>query len=171
NLCNGNLFKSFTDLQVPPARGAGLAWQRTYNSNDDRIGAFGVGWTHAYDIRIEEAGANSVPRTDFFGGKHAYHRDADGLYSPPVYLYDELASDYDNFLVNGPPSVLSDTDKGMDGTIKHFFANGNERDCDYIEDRHGNRTLLTYGLWSGERYLLTQVIDPSGRYLNIGWTN
>src|SRR5262245_39268857 len=27
NFCNGNLFKSFTDIQVPPARGAGLAFQ------------------------------------------------------------------------------------------------------------------------------------------------
>ena len=34
NLCTGNLFKSFTDIQVAPARGAGLVLQRTYNSND-----------------------------------------------------------------------------------------------------------------------------------------
>ncbi len=40
NLCNGNLFKSFTDIQVSPAKGAGLAMQRTYNSQDDRIGPF-----------------------------------------------------------------------------------------------------------------------------------
>jgi hypothetical protein len=116
NLCNGNLFKSFTDIQVSPARGAGLVWQRTYNSNDDRVGPFGIGWTHAYDLRIEEAGNNNVPRTDFFGGKHTYHRDADGLYSPPPYLFDELSSEYLNFLGDGPPPVLEDTQRGMDGT-------------------------------------------------------
>ena len=55
NLCTGNLFKSFTDIQVAPAKGAGLALQRTYNSSDDHIGPFGVGWQHAYDIRMEEA--------------------------------------------------------------------------------------------------------------------
>src|SRR5205823_5717726 len=44
NLCTGNLFKSFTDIQVAPANGAGLVLQRTYNSDDDRIGPFGVGW-------------------------------------------------------------------------------------------------------------------------------
>jgi hypothetical protein len=32
NLCNGNLSKSFTDIQVPAVKGAGLAMQRTYNS-------------------------------------------------------------------------------------------------------------------------------------------
>ncbi len=55
NLSTGNLFKSFTDIQVSPAKGAGLALQRTYNANDERIGPFGIGWTHAYDIRMEEA--------------------------------------------------------------------------------------------------------------------
>ena len=101
NLCSGNLFKSFTDIQVSPAQGAGLALQRTYNSNDDRIGPFGIGWTHAYDIRMEEDAANTptddslnfADRTDFFGARHKYHRDADGLYSPPAYLYDEMSSD------------------------------------------------------------------------------
>ncbi|HZP82836.1 MAG TPA: DUF6531 domain-containing protein [Chthonomonadaceae bacterium] len=85
NLCTGNLFKSFTDIQVAPAKGAGLALQRTYNSDDDRVGPFGVGWTHAYDIRMEEAqGAddtdydlaslnpdlNYCVRVDFFGHPH-----------------------------------------------------------------------------------------------------
>jgi RHS repeat-associated protein len=172
NLSNGNLFKSFSDIQVSPARGAGLAWQRTYNSSDDRVGPFGVGWTHAYDIRMEEAGNNNVERMDFFGGEHTYHRDADGLYSPPPYLHDELSSEYLNTLADGPPQVASDTQVGMDGTVKHFFANGSERACDYIEDRHGNRTVLTYGLEiGGGRKLLTRVTDPSARYLEISWTN
>src|SRR5947207_2662716 len=64
NLCNGNLFLSNTDVQVSPARGAGLAWQRTYNSNDARVGPFGIGWSHAYDIRVEGDGNNIAPRTD-----------------------------------------------------------------------------------------------------------
>jgi hypothetical protein len=75
--------------------------QRTYNSNDERVGPFGIGWTHAYDIRMEEDAANTpsddslnfANRIDFFGGRHKYHRDADGLYSPPAYLYDEMSSD------------------------------------------------------------------------------
>jgi len=184
NLCNGNLFKSFTDIQVSPARGAGLALQRTYNSNDERVGPFGVGWTHAYDIRIEEAGDNNVPRTDFFGGKHTYRRDADGLYSPPSYLFDELSSDYDAFLADGPPEILSDDQKGMDGTVKHFVSGGtdadgspsNERVLDSITDRHGNQTTFTYGLTLNlgglaTKNLLTRVTDPSGRYLDFTWSN
>ena len=118
NLCTGNLFKSFTDIQVAPGRGAGLVLQRTYNSNDERVGPFGVGWTHAYDIRMEEDPQpvdgdtqEFAARTDFFGGKHKYKRDADGLYSPPPYLFDETNSKYGDFLANGPQEVLEDIEK------------------------------------------------------------
>ena len=198
NLSTGNLFKSFTDVQVAPARGAGLVLQRTYNSNEARVGPFGIGWTHAYDIRIQEAAdvskedantsidttTDDVPRTDFFGHKHTYHRDADGLYSPPPYLYDETNSDYNTALVNGPTQVMDDTEKGMDGTIKHYRnvvvnangTSGNERACDYIQDRYGNKTMLTYGLSykqadGSTRSVLTQVADPTGRTLTFQWTN
>src|SRR5206468_448087 len=126
-------------------------------------------------MQLIPARAGNITRTDFFGGKHTYHRDADGLYTPPAYLYDELSSDYDTFLLNGPPKVLADTEKGMDGTVKHFFINGNERACDYIEDRHGNRTVLAYTLTvtigGVTKNLLTSVTDPSGRSLGFTWTN
>lgn len=192
NLSNGNLSKNFTDVMVAPGRGAGLALNRTYNSNDERAGAFGTGWTHAYDIRIEEAGTvvennvekEIVPRTDFFGGKHKYTRDADGLYTPPGYMYDEMDSRYDDEMISGLPRSLEDTQVGKDGTIKHFIPEGLDaaghpssvRICDYIEDRFGNRTTLTYGqtitLPSGAtKKLLTQVKDSVNRTLTFTWVN
>jgi RHS repeat-associated protein len=176
NLVNGNLFKSFTDIQVPPAKGAGLAFQRSYNSNDDRVGPFGIGWTHAYDLRIQEDDNSHVARADYFGGEHRYTRDADGLYSPPPYLFDELSSKYFDLLANGPANVLEDTEIGMDGTVKHFFRSGTVRQCDTITDRHGNQTVLTYDQTPGRALadgglLVTKVTDPSGRWLTIGWTN
>ena len=192
NLCNGNLFKSFTDIQVSPAKGAGLALQRTYNSNDDRVGPFGIGWTHAYDIRMDEATAtdaasagaasdgtasyqdqNFSDRVDFFGHPHRYHRDADGLYTPPPYLYDELDSHYEQTLTDGIV-VDDDTQKSMDGTIKHFRHIGNARVCDYIQDRYTNTTTLTYeneGAPSTEEARLHSVTDPSGRTLIFTWTD
>jgi hypothetical protein len=170
---------------VAPAKGAGLAMQRTYNSQDDRIGPFGQGWTHAYDIRTQEENPNTnqtddtlnyMDRTDFFGAKHKYHRDADGLYSPPPYLFDETDSDYAKFLINGPIQSLDDVEHGMDGTIKHFvtFQSSLERVCDYIQDRYGNRTNLVYtqqtvgGITVN---LLQSVTDPSGRQILYTWTN
>ena len=191
NLCNGNLFKSFTDIQVAPAKGAGLALQRTYNSNDDRVGPFGIGWTHAYDIRVGEeaqdsgdaAGAandgdagygdqNFAARVDFFGHPHRYHRDADGLYSPPPYLYDQLDSRYSQALVEGAIAVDDDTQVSMDGTTKHFRRIGNARVCDSITDRYTNATTLTYeneNAAATEEARLQSVTDPSGRTLTFTW--
>lgn len=184
NLCNGNLFKSFTDMQVAPGRGAGLAMQRTYNSQDSRPGPFGVGWQQCYDIRMEEENPannqtsdslNMADRTDFFGARHKYHRDADGLYSPPPYLFDETQSSYQQFLVNGPVAPLDDTQIGMDGTVKHFVkVADNWRACDYIQDRYGSRTTLAYGASVGGAAvptLLSTVTDPVGRTLTFHWNN
>lgn len=190
NLCTGNLFKSFTDIQVQPAKGAGLALQRTYNSNESRVGPFGIGWTHAYDIHMEEAqGAGSkdydytstaadlnfTNRKDFFGHPMHYHRDADGLYSPPPFLYDELDSNYNAFLANGPVSVMDDTQVTEDGSKKHFVSNGSpERVCDWMDDKFGNRTHLTYNQITVNSTVMNQlqtVTDPSGRSLTFTWTN
>ena len=191
NMCTGNLSKNFTDIQIKAGRGQGLALSRSYNSNDDREGPFGIGWTHVYDIRIEESGVNTstgddqITRTDFFGGKHTYTRDADGLYTPPPYLFDEASSNYDQAMANGLPAALEDFDRGMDGTVKHFVVIGTNADgtpnhslraCDYIADRHGNQTNLTYGLTitnpgGSTQKLLTVVTDPVGRTLTFTWQN
>ncbi len=186
NLCTGNLMKSFTDIQVAPALGAGLVLQRTYNSNDDSEGGFGHGWSHAYEIQMQEAStiASSIPwtdsngnpinqntavvRTDFFGGKHVYTRDADGLYTPPPYLHDWMQSSYNSVLASGPGAVSSDVEIGLDGTVKHYrpIDSVGARMCDYIADRHGNTTNLAY---DGNGNLST-VTDPSGRVLQFAWT-
>ncbi|WP_319586275.1 RHS repeat-associated core domain-containing protein [uncultured Desulfobulbus sp.] len=176
NTSNGNLFKSFTDIQVAPARGAGLVLQRTYNSNDDRVGPFGVGWTHAYDTRMEDVGNNIVNNTDFFGAKHKYTRDADGLYTPPLYSHSVMSSEYSATLDDYGPIATSDKLVGLDGTVKHYIKDGADRVCDYIEDRHGNRTTLEYGLTATmsdgtTKNLLTEVTDPSGRTLTFTWND
>jgi len=174
NLCTGNLFKTFTDMQVAPGRGAGLVLSRTYSSQDPRIGPFGVGWSNAYDIRNIEDGGNNVDNTGFFGRSDTYHRDADGLLSAPAFKHDILEGTYGTTLVNGQYPDLADTDTGMDGTIKHYFTNGNERDCDVIQDRHGNTTTLTYDgsvTLADGRHPLKYVTDPSNRSIVFTWAN
>ena len=76
----------------------------------------------------------------------------------------------------------------QDGTVKHFISEGvyaaghpkvgfsvPTRVCDYIEDRHGNRTNLAYTnvtLPGGvPKKLLATVTDPTGRQLSFTWSN
>lgn len=190
NLCTGNLMKSFTDIQVAPGRGAGLVLQRTYNSNDDRVGPFGHGWTHAYEIRMDdcinvapgEAGADDLTvRTDFFGGKHKYHRDADGLYTPDLYMHNWTESTYDDVLEQGPQPVVDDIEIDLDETTKHYTKIGTSRVCDYIKDRHGNYTELIYDQQTGRLDMVVVRADPqiapgtaigaNDRVLEFTWSN
>ena len=131
--------------------------------------------TRAVD-RVSDNSLNVMDRTDFFGGRQKYHRDADGLYSPPLYLFDETDAEYDKFLVSGPIAPLADVEHGMDGTIKHFvtFAGSHERACDTIQDRYGSTTNLVYtqAVVGGQTMnLLQSVTDPSGRQILYTWTN
>jgi hypothetical protein len=70
--------------------------------------------------------------------------------------------------------VLADTDRGMDGTVKHFTQVGNERVCDSITDRYNNATLLNYttvSIGGVSKGLLNTVTDPSGRQILYTWAN
>jgi hypothetical protein len=84
--------------------------------------------------------------------------------------------------------VDADKQVGQDGTIKHFISEGvygaghpqvgfsvPTRVCDYIEDRHGNRTNLTYTnvtLPGGiPKKLVSTVTDPTNRTLTFTWAN
>jgi hypothetical protein len=94
-------------------------------------------------------GEEYVTRTDFFGGKHYYKRDVDGLYTPPAYCYDVLNSKYASVVQDGLPTACLDTDTSKDGTKKFFehIENTPEtapRYCQKIEDRFGNATTINY---------------------------
>jgi RHS repeat-associated protein len=210
NLCTGNLTKVYTDIQVKAAKGPGLSMVRTYNSNDedgiddygnasspDWIDArpFGIGWSHAYEIAIVKPapGSNDVSRTDFFGGRHSYHRDADGLYTPPAYLYDSMTSVYG---ADGEQAKET-TQTGQDGSVKHYVNDpsdptGCRQVIDYMADRHDNRVTFAYSEWdwSGNRVTrdsygavtsgavtyptrlqLDTATDASGRQITFRWAN
>lgn len=164
NLANGNLFKSYTDIKVAAARGAGLVLQRSYNSNDVREGPFGVGWTDSYDMRTKDTTADTMERTDCLGGKHSYIREADGLYNPPSYIRSVTVSATDP----NTDAVTADIEESKDGTTDHYTLIGNYRVCDWIQDRHGNKTQLTYDA-NGQ----VQTVEDltSGRMLTFTWND
>ena len=102
----------------------------SYETGSDRVGSVTDPVTGAISYKYSPMGErlsmnqtddalNYMDRSDFVAGKHKYHRDADGLYSPPPYLFDETESGYDSFLVSGPVVALEDTERSMDGTAKH----------------------------------------------------
>jgi len=91
----GNLLKSYTDLTLP-GRGLELGFVRSYNSLDPKVGPFGVGWTHSYDICVvdDDDDPTTVSRTTRSGTRFFYQRNADGLYTPPPHTHDQFTSNY-----------------------------------------------------------------------------
>jgi RHS repeat-associated protein len=52
SMVSGNNYLAETDLSIP-TNGPPLRLSRSYNSQSDRSGALGFGWTHAFEMRIE----------------------------------------------------------------------------------------------------------------------
>lgn len=52
SMVSGNNYLAETDLSIPTS-GPALQVARSYNSQSDRSGALGFGWTHSFEMRIE----------------------------------------------------------------------------------------------------------------------
>ena len=70
NVSNGNMYVEQNDYQLPSV-GPGLNLTRTYNSNSQRTGLFGRGWSTAYDESVVAYDA-SMLRFNHAGGRAVY---------------------------------------------------------------------------------------------------
>src|SRR5262249_6278801 len=70
NVSNGNMYLQQNDYQLPSV-GFGISVARTYNSDSQRVGLFGRGWSSAYDESIL-AYDNNLLRFNHGGGRAIY---------------------------------------------------------------------------------------------------
>ena len=180
----GNLFLSWTDLQVP-APGIPIAFVRSYNSNDNEDGGFGIGWNHSYNMWIDfcptEEDPDELVKNNPSGSKTYLHRNADGYYRVPAYDKSEYTSTYQTVTnIEGDRVSLDIADKVItkDGTIITYeYVDGipsqieGRRYVTSIRTRHENSggdptNKLTFTYGSGK---LTEVRYDDDRYLTITW--
>ena len=160
----GIKFETVTDVSWGGARG-GITLSRYYSSDNSAqaiIGRFGRGWKDSYDVRLTGnwvvGGAGRVVMPDEQTGR----------------LFSYARTDSDGSLVftsTATVSQLGDVVRRLtDGTLVYRKAEGNVMRFDTggrmtaLVDRNGNTTVLSY---SGSR--LTQITDPVGRSLTIGY--
>ncbi|MFZ0449299.1 MAG: DUF6531 domain-containing protein, partial [Desulfatiglandaceae bacterium] len=79
NIGTGNSFQLETDISIGDP-GTGLSLVRTYNSRSDVLGAFGFGWTHNYDLRLNEIDAFHVELKRADGGTSLFIKNPDNIY-------------------------------------------------------------------------------------------
>jgi RHS repeat-associated protein len=154
NCATGNFAEGFTDLSVP-VRGVGLKFARTYNSQAAEVaaspGPLGYGWSHAFGEKLAVAGNGVVTVTHDDGSTATFTPTTGGAYSAAGWIQSKLVKRADGTYVYtlSDRRVLSFTTAGV---------------LEWVEDRNGNRTTLTYA--SGR---LTAITDPAGRAISVSY--
>ncbi|HEV2826449.1 MAG TPA: Ig-like domain-containing protein [Pyrinomonadaceae bacterium] len=151
NVTNGNMYLQQQDYALPSV-GPAVSIMRTYNSNSQRVGLFGRGWSSEYDESIQ-AYDNNLARFNQSDGRAVYlgrGAGSSGAFAP-------LAGDFHGTLQSGSSGF---TMIMTDGSVGQFSAAGK---LISLADRVGNQTRLTYDS-SGK---LTSVTDPFGRVLSF----
>lgn len=146
NMGNGNYIYQHQDLIIP-GRGLPFTITRSYNSMDVYNGPFGSGWTFNYNMNLEVTGSGDVVVMKEDGRRDTYTLNADGTYSPPLSVFDNLTKNQDNTYT-----------LGVKGKIEYNFTPLGK--LVNITDQNGNQISLTY---TGDN--LTKVADASGREL------
>jgi len=152
NVTNGNMFVEQSD-SVLPGVGPGLTVARTYNSNSQRTGLFGRGWTTEYDEELNVYDGNLVRLNRSDGRAIYFGRPVNSTSS----MLSSIAKDFHGGLSqNGSGFTLT----FKNGGVHQFNALGK---LTSLVDRFGNQTSLNYD--AGGK--LVSVIDPFGRVLSF----
>ena len=142
----GSFTTSKTDVTVA-GRGPVPTVTRSYDSNDTRVGAFGKGWKHSYEVRLVDPGD---------GG-------ADVVLVGPLGRSDRYVASGGTYVA--PPGVLVSLTRNDDGSYTATGKDQSTRTFDgagrltALTDRYGNASTLAYNA-SGQ---LASVGDPAGR--------
>jgi len=131
-----------------PGPGLSLSFERWFlprPSYRARLGALGRGWTHSYEITLQECSDETVVINGPAGFDRTFYPDEHGGYIGNSGDYGTLS-----LVLDGAFKLIE-----KDGLIYHFHATGL---FDYIEEPNGNRITAAYD-GSGR---LTQVTHSSG---------
>ncbi|HUS12636.1 MAG TPA: Ig-like domain-containing protein, partial [Pyrinomonadaceae bacterium] len=152
NVTNGNMYLQQNDYALPSA-GPGISILRTYNSNSQRPGLFGRGWSSEYDESIQTYG-NNLTRFNQSDGRAIYLGRAVGSSG----VMEPLEEDFHGYLLQNASNGFTVT--MTNGSVRQFNAAGK---LVSLADRVGNQTALAYD--GGGK--LASVTDPFGRVLSF----
>lgn len=146
DISNGNMFYQAEDLRIP-APGFPLQVVRTYNSQVNATGPFGVGWTHSYDVSLREQSGSLI------------YRDSTGR-SQTLSAQGSEWTGYFGLRVarDGTAYKL----RFREGLELRFDSNGK---LSSVADPNGNRQTLIY---DGQGNIAT-VTDPAGRKITFSY--
>lgn len=153
NVTNGNMYLRQTDYNLPSV-GEAVKVTRTYNSQNQSSGLFGLGWSTAYDEYIDFSfGNNNMLRLQMSDGKSVYFgRNTTGI------PYTSLTTDFHGTITKSQIGIYTLTFK--DGRTHQFNSLGK---LTAMSDRNGNQTTLNY---NGSSQLIS-IVNPFNRTLTV----
>ena len=149
NSVTGNMFSITPDLTLP-GKGLNFSFTRTYNSRSTDSGPLGCGWTHSYNVYLnQDATKQLVSIKDEQAREFLFADNGDGTYVNQRGEHSTLIKNQTNF-----------TWTKKDGKQYLFDAEGK---LTQIKDRNGNAITLTYNTQKQP----VQITDTAGRKINF----
>jgi len=150
NIVTGNMYTIEEDISVPAGIGLGLDYSRCYNSHKVYQGPLGYGWTHSYNIILEEIEEDGQVRIMGGDGRAIYFsKKEDQTYSPQAGEHSSLSKEEEGYIWR------------QKNGIKYYF--GPQGKLMTIADRNNNLFSLSYNI-EGR---LETVTDSPGREINF----
>lgn len=154
NSYNGVLFFGQTDIETQnTAMPMQLRFYYNSSANETNYG-YGLGFSLGYEMRYEEDEQGNVTIETGDGRTDVYKKYGDD-YESPAGVFSRLT------YADGKYVLTEKTGE------KYEFADANHKKMTAQEDRHGNRTTLTYSNDS----LLTRIQDAVGHTINLEYSN
>ncbi len=177
----GALTQSVTDISVP-ARGVGLSWSRSYDSQDAAtVGRLGAGWADNYGVSVvadpsanttDITSASAVDVVQENGSLVVFNRNTDGSYSAATRVLGTLTRNGDGswtftrqarsiFTFDSTGRLVSETSLTGEGLSLSYSAGR----LAHVTDGAGRSLTFAYG----SNGLVSSVTDPAGRSTTYGY--
>lgn len=154
NPVTGNYFQERELFSFPGRRGLGLSFSVSYNSAvHDQNGVLGYGWTHSYNLSIEEE--DDLATLTFGNGHKEFYR-----WNETTQLYNPVNCVASVVLTKGSPEGWEATSGG--GIVAHFDGQGR---LTSITDRNANTIFFSHSTH------LDQIVDTQGRTITFTYSN
>lgn len=168
NTANGNYIHESTDITLPGI-GLDFVFKRTYNSQEAEYGyaalfspsnnsslsrPLGYGWTHSYNMYVQELGASRDTLLVHMGSNNLFFNESSGNYTPKYPgVFHTLTKGGGRFYLTDKMQTIYtfDTERTVDGILRYPLVR--------IEDRNGH--AIDFNLDPNGR--IDSVTDTVGR--------
>lgn len=149
------------------SKGLPVGIRRVYTTLNARNGPFGYGWTHNYNLKLEEKPDGSVALIDEAGMRYTYTKRGDGTYQPPDGIHTTLTKLSTHYFVLQSIKNVKWNFSPEGSLLSLQDASGNKIDLKYnadgylskIVDASGRATVISYNLDAK----IEAITDPAGR--------